>query len=204
MTNDQKSSLQSITICILVSVFLGALLDFLINGVLKIVWMVIYIPIYLVVCNMMLDHLSAKGLSSLRRYTVVAFSVGALVVHLVLVGRAHTRVYQMLLVSDKPVTLRSRDWPEVLIVSSAKLRELLSRQTGKEQKDVPVKISSITDYGCIRSYAVNSVDEVDVEFDPQASWTLRNDAKTLAEITGPESEDQWLPWCRIKFYRGPK
>jgi len=181
----------------------GAVLDFLFNGVLKIVWIIVYGPAYIAACKVLTTQLERLKRPELNRLGVIALMGGALVCHLASVGRRREVTYPMVRISDDPVTLHSSDWPQVLAVSSEPLKQLLANRSKAEE--VPVVLQAVMDYGCYRSIKVTTVAGVDVQSDPAASWTWRmeNRAPMPTDI-GPGSEDLQLPWCRIKFYRGTK
>lgn len=184
---------------------LGALLDFVFNGVFKIVWIVIYGPAYVVAAKGLATQLSQHSKTRFKPLTRVAvggFLGGAIVLHLASTGHRRQAVYPMLLATADPITLRSEQWPQKLFVSSDKLSKTLAGPNAQQQ--IPVATERVTDYGCTRTFEVVSVAGVDVRSDPDARWTWKTDPRAAARATpaGPGYEDQGLPWCRIKFYRG--
>jgi hypothetical protein len=179
----------------------GALLDFAFNGVFKIVWFVVYGPAYCAAAKVLDTQLSRLRPSWPVRPAVVALLGGALIGHLVSVGRTRRIEYSLKLVSDSPITLRSGDWPQILVVSSEKLGQRLA--TLADKSAVPIVLDAVTDYGCYRSVKIATVAGVDVQTDPNASWTWRMENRQPVPVdVGPGSEDRVLPWCLIKFYRG--
>ena len=180
---------------------LGVALDFLFNGVFKIIWILIYGPAYCVAGKVLAAQLAPTRWANLIPSAVVTLLCGALIGHLVLVGRARTLVYSMKLTGNSPIVLGSSDWPQTLVVSSEKLRQGLSQSSSLSS--IPVSVTLVTDYGCIRTSGVDTIGGVDVRMDREATWVWKTDphATNLSVIAGPGTEDSDLPWCRIKFYR---
>jgi hypothetical protein len=197
MPSKRTSYLVALAICAL----LGALLDFVFNGVFKIVWIVIYGPAYVVAAKVLHTQLSRLRPSWPARPAIVSLFAGALACHLLCVGHTRQVAYLMTQVSNAPMTFRAADWPQTLVVTSDKLTQVLGAGAGKDR--VPVVLNAVLDYGCYQSLKISTVAGVDVQTDPDASWTWRmeNRAPMPTDI-GPGSEDRSLPWCLLKFYRG--
>lgn len=180
--------------------FLGVLLDFIFNGVLKIVWIWIYAPAYLTAATILVARLSKTRHKPVANEAAGLMILGALALHLLFTGAIRQSVYPMDLSLTEPVTFRSDLWPQRLIVLSDQLSKHLTGMPST--KALPVVIERIADYGCTRSSVVVSVAGVDVRVDPDARWTWKTDPLAAASFEGPGFEDRGLPWCRIRFYRG--
>lgn len=188
-------------IILVAAAFIGAVFDFLTYGVLKIIWMMIYVPMYFIAGKMLFHGVTRMGRPELARQAVVAMIAGALAAHLVLVGRRGSAVYTMTSVLGTPIILHSSEWPQTLVVASEPLAQNLAGTPTRD--NVPVVMEFITDYGCTRSSRVVDVDGVDVDHDPNASWTWKTDKNIHPSPTsGPGTEDHEFPWCWYKFYRG--
>ena len=187
---------------ILAAVFvLGVAIDFLFNGVFKIVWILIYGPAYCVAGKVLASQMAPTRWANLIPSAVVTLLCGTLIGHLALVGRGRTLAYSMKLTGTSPIVLASSDWPQTLVVSSEKLGQALSQ--GSPASSIPVSMTLVADYGCTRTSTVDTIGGVDVRTDRQATWVWKTDphATNLSVIAGPGTEDLDLPWCRIKFYR---
>lgn len=199
MTTNRRSA--SSTALILTCLLLGALLDFIFNGVLKIVWFIVYGPVYLACAEILLTKLMTSHPPRLSRLGAGALLCGAFAAHLGMTGLHRQEVYRMSPVSTDPITFRSDDWPQKLYVSSDGLaKKLLGVKT---TEPVPVIVSRVVDYGCTRSFTVVSVDDVDVR-DPGSRWSWKSDpgVATPTHPIGPGYEDDGLSWCKISFYPG--
>ncbi len=193
--NQRKSHL----IAGLLGFLAGALLDFLIYGVAKIIWAVIYVPLYAVVGSTLHSKMASSKRPYLFKTAYFSLLAGAAMAHVLAVNRHRTVTYSMTSSATQPFTLHSPEWPRILIVNSAKLaQDLAGKPLGKE---IEVKVDVVSDFGCFTSFLVNTVDGVDVKSDPEASWTWKADSKMETKSEGPGLEDQELPWCRIHFYR---
>lgn len=179
---------------------LGAALDFVFNGVFKIVWIVIYGPAYVVAANVLSKKLSGTKFKGHSRVAVGALLGGAAVMHLAFTGVRRQVVYSMNVASSNPIVLRSDEWPQSLVVSSDKLAKALAGMTS--QRGIPVVIERVVDYGCTRSSRTTTVAGVDILNDPDSRWTWKTDPHAVVVPLGPGYEDDYLLWCRIKFYRG--
>jgi hypothetical protein len=180
---------------------LGVGVDCLINGVLKILWLIIYGPVYLGIAASIYNYLHVSRWRPFAWTMAVAFLSGAALGHLALTGRAQIRVYQMKLVSDAPITLQSPEFSDCLFVTSDRLRNALAQRASQE--NIPVAIQVIRNYGCIESFKVTSVAGVDVMSDPQAMWVWKPVAEFPARgaaHSGMKEENQRLPWCRIRWF----
>jgi hypothetical protein len=169
----------------------GAVLDFLVNGVLKIVWAVVYIPVYIAIAN---------GLHSrIKRNGIIAFFCGAAFIHLVFDGRTQTLTYKMDIIEPSPLQLGSSEWSQRLFVESPSVQKKLGADTSKAQ--VEVSIVRETTYGCTVSSYVKTVAGIDVKTDPASTWVWKKDKNDPTPTKGPGAEDAKLGWCRLKFYQ---
>lgn len=196
------------SLLLLLALFAGALLDFIFNGVFKIVWIVIYGPAYLAAIKVLIAKLANTPLKAFTRPLVGAFLSGALLIHILLTSHASKLVYKMAVVSTDPITLQSADWEQKLILQSDRLSEAL--RSGLDASPVAVVLARTTNYGCTVKLVIQNVAGIDIIDDPKSRWVWKsspmprqNGDEPLHSTGGPGSEDQSLPWCRYKFYRGP-
>jgi hypothetical protein len=185
---------------------LGIAVDFIVAAILKINIVVIDGAIFLALASPIAMHLSKFAVANvswkrLRAIAIGAFFAGGIAGHLVLVGHPRIRVYSMALAGpmapDSPITLRSPDWPQTLVVISAPLRAELARSGMTD--GIPVDVRYVTDYGCIRAVSVETVAGIDVHFDKAANWVWKLDRNARTpESNGPGMEDQALLWCRYR------
>ena len=186
-------------IILLTALLGGGFIDFLIYGVCKIIWMVIYVPAYCAISVALFGFCARTQWKKHAWGIITAVLCGALLARLSMVNHHRLITYAMESSSVSPITLHSEEWPQILIVTSDKLQKDLASKTPKS--NIPVLVEAITDYGCIKSFRVTSIDGVDVEQDPKASWTWKTlDANNATKGLGPGSEDQGYPWCRFTFY----
>ena len=172
----------------------GMTADFVCNGVLKIGLLVIYGLFYIAIANALLGKLAETRWKRWRKHAAALFVLGAIAGHLAFAGRQSIRAYEMLVAGDSPLTLRSGDWPQLLIVTSDPVRSALA--TRSRDAMIPVVTRLTTDYGCIRDAAVSTVAGIDVLHDPKASWVWKTDRRDPPKPgQGPGTEDSRLPWC---------
>lgn len=196
-----------------VFILLGALLDFVFNGVFKIIWFVVYAPAYVAACKFVETKLTDTHHEAHSRLAVISLLGGALITHLMFTGYHAQTTYTMKVALFNPITLHSNAWPQKLVVSSDRLSKQLagsaSGSVPEVKPEIQIVISRIVDYGCTRTFTVESVAGIDVHWDPDARWTWKTDPSTTMQSssssssgsTGPGNEDQQLPWCWFKFYR---
>jgi hypothetical protein len=178
-------------------VVVGAAVDFIFGGVLKIIWFLIYTPAYFVIAHTISTWLRTTRWAALASKSLIAIFCAALLNHLLWSGYHRDFTYEMVKGSDSPISFRSGEWPQVLFVSGPKLEAALGPRPLQDK--VRVTVSAVMDYGCIRSFKLVSIG--DFILDPDASWAWKTDKNaTTPEQNGPGSEDQKRPWCKIKFY----
>ncbi|MGZ3652030.1 MAG: hypothetical protein ACXVCI_06495 [Bdellovibrionota bacterium] len=185
---------------VVLSFLLGALLDFLVYGVAEIIWFVVYAPIYFAAGSILVTQLAHSRWERVARAAATSMILGLVVARLSLVHLHRKVSYTMNVTQGPSITLRSENWPRTLVISSEKLKaDIAGKAPGTT---ISVAVDVITNYGCISSFVVSTVDGVDIQADRAASWTWRNDSGAPADaIGGPGLEDQQYPWCRIHFYR---
>jgi hypothetical protein len=180
---------------------MGIMLDFLMNGVLKVVWIAITGPTYVVAASTLATALKRSRWSAYTSRGVVGLLVGTILGHLIFQNHGEVRTYPMSRVPSslsQAVAFRSDDFPETLFVTSPKLQRELDRRSN--DSSVPVSVTIQKDYGCIRSFRVSTVAGVDVLTDTDATWTWKIDKNNPGKpFTGvdPHDEDQALIWCRF-------
>ena len=181
---------------------LGAVLDFVINGVFKVVWVIIYGPAIVVAAQVLVTRLAKTSFAKWARGAASFLILGVAVTHFLLTGYHRQIAYPMFVASSDPLIFRSTSWPQELIVLSSKLAQKISQH--RDQKEVVVLTSRIVDYGCTRSFVVEAVDGVSFKGDSEVRWTWKMDPKiaSSSQMRGAGYEDEDLPWCRIQFYRG--
>jgi hypothetical protein len=189
-------------LAVVISASLGVGFDFVVNGVLKIIWIGIYGAVYLTIGATLYDYiLSNRRSFGLAVTMTVAFLAGTALGHIVFQGKTDARVYSMNLVSSNPIVLQSPEFSDGLFVSSDTLQTELAAHGSRG--DFPVTIKVVKSYGCIQSFNVTSVAGVDVISDPKASWVWRPVPGAAAggvARAGMEEENLRLPWCRIKWF----
>jgi hypothetical protein len=183
---------------IAIGIVFGVALDFLCNGVFKIIWFVIYFPTYFVVAVALVSRLSSTRWAPDTRKLLLGLTLGATCGHLHFTTHHHLLTYTMSIDAQDPITLRSSEWSQRLVVSSDPLAKKLAGHPRGE--NVPVTVDLVTNYGCIQSYRVNTIDDVDVRDDPTSTWTWKG-GSSVPDASGPGSEDRYWPWCKIQFYR---
>jgi hypothetical protein len=188
---------------------LGFCVDFILNGVLKVIWFPIYATVYFGLAVSFYNYFHKSRLRPWATGASCLFLTGTALGHLFWTGRAELRTYSMSIVSQSPFELRAPEFSDTLFVMSDKLLAKLGDQTALGSPPVPVTIEVIKDYGCIRSFKVARVAGVDVMKDPGANWVWRPaDRQTTEERAasahvlkaGIEEENQRLLWCRIKWF----
>jgi len=199
------------TIIVLLFVALGVLVDFLFNGIIigyffkmvfKEQWVFIYAPLYFALAMGLSNFLlKSQRFHEFHWAAIFAFLCGTALGHLTFVDIHRTQTYQMdldLAFNDQygTILLRSNDWPQILLVTSASARDELTKHYTQSQK-VPVELDVITDYGCNRSNAISTVAGVDVMSDNSATWAWQKDNEMSLQnlAKGPGQEDQHLFWC---------
>lgn len=188
---------------IIVSALFGVGVDFLVNGVLKIIWIAIYGAVYVTIAATLYNYaLSTRWRSFGLALTISAvFLLGTALGHIAFQGKTQVRVYSMNLVSTEPILLRSPDFSDGLFVTSEKLHAELAKPGSP--RVIPVRILVVQSYGCVQSFKVASVAGVDVITDPQASWVWKvvpgTSVRGKASV-GMKEENQRLPWCLIQWF----
>ena len=184
---------------------IGALVDFLFNGVVMTLlfhsiftetWMFLYLPLFATVIATLSNYVLKTKWRHLNTQAVIAFVCGALVGHLFLIGLHRSRTYSMTVVSDSPaLLLRSPDWPQILFVQTKKIGSEQLQAFNKEK--IPVTLDFVLNYGCIREVSLSTIAGIDIKHDPQSAWIWRIDPNaTTSEIKGPDMEDLKFPWCQ--------
>jgi hypothetical protein len=190
----------AVPVLFLLCTLLGFTVDFVFNGVLKIIWVVIYLPCYFALGATLWNWLVENRWSQWAIVGVAGFALGCLGTHFAFNDCHRIQLYHLALVGDSPVALRSKDWPETLFVTSEKLSQILRGWADKN--DIPVTALIVTDYGCTKSTRMVAVAGFNIDTDPDTNWVWKDDDRLQKIKTGPGSEDRYLPWCRLKFYRG--
>jgi hypothetical protein len=206
---------------ILVSSFLiGVWADFLFNGVLKIVWVLIYGATYFTLAALLYSSLHQKYGDRFGAQAGALFLAGCLMGHLVFVGRRETRTYSMsLIVGDSRIVLRSPELSQTLYVASEGVLKALAKMDTRGGVLVTVQLTK--DYGCVWSFKVSTVAGVDVMNDPESSWVWKK-GDTLSSppggfsgfsglsglsglpgfsgVSGFNDENSRKFWCQIRWF----
>jgi hypothetical protein len=188
-------SAQPLALCVVS----GGVVDFLVNGVLKILWIPIYGPVYISISLAIYNYILRSRRSSFALKGAISFLIGAAIGHLVLTGRKEVRVYPMNLTNDNPISLRSPSFSQSLLITSDKVRNAI----GDRKSDIPVTIQIVKDFGCIQSFKVATVAGVDVMFDTSADWVWRDEkivSVPSGGFSGMDEENLKLLWCRIRWF----
>jgi hypothetical protein len=194
MTQKRPTSyINKINFTFLAVFFLGILLDFITNGVLKITWTGVFCIIYFALAVNLYNYFQH---GDLHRYSIpLAFTlvVGATLGHLFFTQKPHLQNFEMTRVSDSPLTLQSPDFSDRLIIVSEKLQAALASK-GEPQK-VSVSIQVVKGYGCIESFKVDSIEGVDLASDTASQWVWKSVPGALAPRLNP-----YRYWCWIRWY----
>jgi hypothetical protein len=181
-------------------VLFGMLVDFLFNGVLKIIWIPVYGTAYLAIAATIYNYGVSHCLQAAAKYLVLFFFAGTLLGHLIFTGITVVRTYSMEVVSASPLQLHSNDFSDNLFLASDAINQALAQNPGKP---VPVDIEVVENYGCIASFKISRVASVDVAHDPNSFWVWKQaggSAPTNSASAGMDVENQRKPWCRIHWF----
>ena len=188
----------------------GVLTDFLVCGVFKILWITIYAAVYLGLAATLYNYVLESFWHRFVFQVSIGFLVGAGVGHVILTGWTSQRNYSMKIVSDKPITLESPEFSDRLFVSSKKLSQKIEGHAGGAT--FPISILVVKNYGCIASFKISAVDNIDVMLDPEATWVWKSQAGFASPDAGINSltvdgtksgmqeENSRLPWCLIQWF----
>lgn len=180
----------------------GVAADFLVNGVLKIIWIIIYGTTYLGIAASLYNRALSTPLRDRASWLALAFLAGAALGHVALTGRSQLRTYTMTVLTASPLALGSSEFTDQLLVTSSRLQQELSRPGAPAS--VPVTIQVVENYGCIESFKVSSIAGIDVLSDPQASWVWKppqgGPTAPTSGSAGLTEENKRLPWCQIHWF----
>lgn len=199
MTN-KMSRAKVILACLALALF-GLLIDFLFSGVLKIIWLVVYGPVYLGLATAIHNYALGNRWRSVANFMAAAFLLGAAIGHFAFAEKPEIRVYFMSMVNDSPMEFQSTDFSDSLFVSSEPIKAKLSRNSSVQ--NIPVAIQVVKNYACIESFKVSSIAGVDVMHDKNAYWVWKPVGGTKAisaNYFGKEAENQRLLWCRLRWF----
>ena len=172
---------------------MGILVDFITGGLLKIIWFAIYATTYLAL-GMTLGTYLARFSQSYRQQ-VIFFLAGTLFGHLMFAGDHHRPNFQMNFESYSPIVLTSPQFSESLFLTS----DDFTSKLGRNVKKVDVLFESLSDYACVKSFEILSVDGIDVR---NTSWTWRALALEIrTNFDSPTTDRSPWPWCWYQFYR---
>jgi hypothetical protein len=189
-------------ISILVASFLaGVAIDFLFNGVLKIVWIAIYSATYVTVSAILYSYLHERLGDLFAAKAAAVFLMGCLASHLLFTGQHETRTYLMKLKSDPRIILQAPELSQSLFVAGDRVSTVMSKLDSNQS--VPVTIDVVKYYGCIFSFKVMTVAGVDVMNDPESSWVWKqidSHPEPAGGFSGLNEENARRPWCTIKWF----
>jgi hypothetical protein len=180
----------------------GVCMDFVFNGILKIVWVIIYGLSYVTIGTTLNSYLVQTRFAKHTRLAMSALLLGALAGHLMLTGHQDVRRYSMILspspFQNAPLAMKAKELTETLYVSSDKLQEKFTqRSSPRAQESIPVTVRVTTHYGCIQLIQVDEIDGVTINSDPAASWTWKIDRNTNVFDSVPLGwGDENYFWCR--------
>jgi hypothetical protein len=180
----------------------GIFMDFVFNGLLKIVWLIIYGLCYVTIGTTINSYLVETRFAKHTRLAMFALLLGALVGHLTLTGHQDLRKYSMIRspspFQNAPLAMKAKELTETLYVSSDKLQEKLSQHSSPTaQEAIPVTVRVTTQYGCIQLIQVDEIDGVAINSDPAASWTWKIDRNTnVFDSVHLGWGDENYFWCR--------
>ena len=180
---------------------LGVVTDFLTNGVLKILWISIYATAYIGIAASIYNHALSNQYRPLAKKIALAFLFGTLVGHLTFTGWQEARLYSMNVVSVSPLALESPEFSDRLYVTSELLQKKLIDQP--TLKTVPVTMQMIRNYGCISSFKISTIADVDVMSDSKSYWVWKHVSgmpESDSHFAGMKEENDRVFWCRIQWY----
>jgi hypothetical protein len=184
--------------------FLGALLDFITNGVLKIQWLSIYATVYVGIAATLYNYALTTPWQKNAVKLTITFLIGAGTGHLLFTGQTDTRNYEMMLTANAPITLESPDFADPLLITSTPLQSLID-ENKIDLKKIPIVVLVVKNYGCLQSFKIKSIAGIDVTADAEANWvwkpSLRHVSATQStHYSGVEEENRHLPWCLIHWF----
>jgi len=206
MTSATEAKLKDrIALAIACFVF-GVFMDFVFNGILKIVWFIIYGLSYVTIGTTINSYLVETRFAKHTRLAMATLLLGALAGHLTLTGHQDVRKYSMTLspspFQNAPLAMKAKELTETLYVSSDKLQEKLQEKLAQHssptaQEPIPVTVRVTTHYGCIQLIQVDEIDGVAINSDPAASWTWKIDRNTnvLDSVHLGWGDENYF-WCR--------
>jgi hypothetical protein len=184
----------------------GVFMDFVFNGLLKIVWLIIYGLSYVTIGTTLNSYLVETRFVKHTRLAMSTLLLGALAGHLTLAGHQDVRRFSMILspspFQNAPLAMKAKELAETLYVSSDKLQEkfqekLSLHSSPTPQEAVPVTVRVTTHYGCIQLIQVDEIDGVAINSDPAASWTWKIDRNTnVSDSVHLGWGDEYYFWCR--------
>lgn len=203
MTKDQvRKVAPMLVLCAVLGVgvdfaFNGVFVGFLFNQPFTEKLCFFYVPLFLA-CAMTVGSwlTSSPRWHGHTFHGVAVFLAGVVFGHLGFVGHHGVRVYTMDVDTGYgSILLRSSEWPQILFITSDNVkRELASKFVNRE---VPVTVDVVSDYGCDRAAVISTVAGVDVRHDDAATWTWQVDHLSGgAPDSGPGMEDKHFFWCR--------
>jgi len=179
----------------------GMLADFILVGVFKVVWIVIYGTTYFALAMTIETFVARSKLHILSRKSVIIFLTGTLLGHLAFVDYHRRDQYVLSVLSMSPMVFQSEAFPEFLYVTSPALTEKLTKSPGNKAA-LKMETETVTDYGCRKTFAIMSIEGVEISSDKQTTWALRhNKLGVFSNLELPTVEEKFLPWCKLKFYR---
>jgi hypothetical protein len=198
--------MNSRSIFILISVaslLLGIGTDFIVSGVLKIVWAWIYVTLYLTLASAYLSYLHQTQLSARASRIAGIFLLSCFLGHWSFSQTTELRTYPMDLPrdaqEDSRIALHSQLLSRTLFITSDSVKKKLDQENVRV--GIPVKIQVTKNYGCIDSFRVKEVDGVDVMFDQDAFWTWRQEGvapSDTSKLQGLDEENHQRSWCLIR------
>jgi len=178
----------------------GFLTDFILVGIFKVIWMLIYGTAYLALAMTIDTAVYRSKYKAISKASVLAFLSGAILGHLIFVNHRRTDHYSMNLLSENPLVLKSSEFPEYLYVESPSLTETLHRQNLTQ--NIVMETESLTDYDCMKTFTIRRINDFNIPDDTKSTWTLRyNKVGVFSTAILPSMNDNTWPWCKISFYR---
>jgi hypothetical protein len=189
-------------VSILVASFLaGVAIDFIFNGVLKIVWVAIYSATYLTAAAIHYSYFNERLGNLFAAKAATVFLLGCFASHLWFTGQHETRTYLMKLKNDPRIILQSPELSQSLFIASDRVSTVTSKLDANDS--VPVTVDVVKYYGCIFSFKVVTVAGVDVMNDPESSWVwkqLESRPAPSGGFSGLNEENARRLWCTIKWF----
>lgn len=181
-------------------VALGLASDFVVTGVFKLIWVIIYAPTHVAFAATLTSNLVLPKFRYRVYLVPFAYLVGVSVGHLSFYQRHSMTVFSMHLETPAdavPIGLMSPDFSEILYIRDQRLSQALAGKT--LGPDIEMVGELVTNYGCLQSLRVKTLAGVDVDATQGSSWNWRFDKIGHLRSEPPDVKGALFshpsPWC---------